>query len=73
MLSEGEGLSTNKSVQDNIFRLVKDHFSPEFVNRVDDLIMFNRLSREHMDGILDIRLKEVHSKLSLTCCLLRVI
>ena len=38
---------------------VRNHFSPEFVNRIDELILFNRLKREHMAGILEIRLREV--------------
>ena len=38
---------------------VREHFSPEFVNRIDELTLFNRLSRKNMDGILEIRLKEL--------------
>jgi hypothetical protein len=31
----------------------------EFLNRVDDMVVFNRLKREHMAPIVDIQLKEV--------------
>jgi ATP-dependent Clp protease ATP-binding subunit ClpA len=34
-------------------------FYPEFLNRVDDMVVFNRLKREHMAPIVDIQLKEV--------------
>ncbi len=35
---------------------VKAHFRPEFLNRLDEIVLFDRLSRENMDGIVDIQL-----------------
>jgi ATP-dependent Clp protease ATP-binding subunit ClpC len=38
---------------------VKRVFNPEFINRVDDIIIFHSLSREHISEIIDIQLKEL--------------
>ena len=35
---------------------VRAHFRPEFLNRLDEIVVFDRLSRENMDGIVDIQL-----------------
>mmetsp|Transcript_102487 Transcript_102487/g.142811 ORF Transcript_102487/g.142811 Transcript_102487/m.142811 type:complete len:128 (-) Transcript_102487:51-434(-) len=43
---------------------VQQNFPPEFINRLDEILMFNRLSRQHMDGIIDIQLKNVRSLLA---------
>ena len=42
---------------------VRAEFPPEFINRIDDLIVFDRLRREHMDGIVGIQLDEVRGLL----------
>jgi len=38
---------------------VRRHFAPEFINRIDDIIVFNRLKMEHMRPICDIQIKNV--------------
>ncbi len=38
---------------------LRQHFRPEFLNRVDDIIVFNSLSREHLMRIVDIQLETV--------------
>jgi len=47
-----------------VMERVRQRLSPEFINRLDDLVLFNRLSFEHMDSILDIQLKEVEQLLA---------
>eukprot|EP00126_Sphaerothecum_destruens_P005914 Sdes_comp19108_c0_seq1m9799 len=42
---------------------VKLHVAPEFVNRLDEIILFNRLSRQNMDEIVTVRLAEIESLL----------
>ncbi|MDE2775875.1 MAG: ATP-dependent chaperone ClpB [Chloroflexota bacterium] len=39
-----------------ILRELDRHFRPEFLNRLDDIIVFNRLSREHIISIVDLQL-----------------
>jgi ATP-dependent Clp protease ATP-binding subunit ClpA len=42
---------------------LKQHFKPEFLNRVDDIIIFNPLTREHINKIILIQLNEVGKRL----------
>lgn len=49
--------------RDAVLAALKHHFAPEFLNRIDETVVFNRLSRENLRGIVDIRLKEVEARL----------
>jgi ATP-dependent Clp protease ATP-binding subunit ClpC len=51
----------NKAV---IEKALKRTFSPEFLNRVDDVIIFNSLEKEHIFEIIDILMKSVMKRLS---------
>eukprot|EP00056_Hartaetosiga_gracilis_P008370 m.119396 g.119396 ORF g.119396 m.119396 type:complete len:239 (-) comp12907_c0_seq8:245-961(-) len=55
---------TYDAVSHIVDKKVREHFSPEFVNRIGDIVTFNRLSRADMDAILQIRLKEVALQLA---------
>ena len=39
---------------------LRQHFRPEFLNRIDDIIVFNALTRGHLDQIVDIQLASVN-------------
>jgi len=43
--------------------VVRRHFRPEFLNRIDEIILFKRLGREQMDSIVDIQLQRVEKLL----------
>jgi len=43
---------------------VRAHFRPEFLNRLDDMIVFDRLSRVDMDGIVEIQLARLEKRLA---------
>jgi ATP-dependent Clp protease ATP-binding subunit ClpC len=43
---------------------LKRTFSPEFLNRIDDVVIFNSLGREEIFRIIDITLKDLHKRLS---------
>ena len=43
-------------VRDEVMATVKGHFRPEFLNRLDEIILFHRLKREHMGAIVDIQI-----------------
>jgi ATP-dependent Clp protease ATP-binding subunit ClpC len=51
---------TNKAV---IEKALKRTFSPEFLNRIDDVVIFNSLSRDHIFQIIDILMKSVLKRL----------
>ena len=50
-------------VQADMMKIVRAAFRPEFLNRLDELLIFDRLSREVIAGIVDIQLKIVGSRL----------
>jgi ATP-dependent Clp protease ATP-binding subunit ClpB len=44
--------------------LVRAHFRPEFLNRVDEIILFHRLKREHMGRIVEIQIERLKKLLA---------
>jgi ATP-dependent Clp protease ATP-binding subunit ClpB len=50
-------------IEKEVFNEVKNHFKPEFLNRIDELIYFNPLSRESYKDIIKIQLNETKDKL----------
>ncbi|MBW9054415.1 ATP-dependent chaperone ClpB [Rhizobium mesosinicum] len=60
-LREGEDSET---VREQVMDVVRGHFRPEFLNRIDEIILFHRLKREEMGAIVDIQLKRLVSLLS---------
>ena len=66
----GMGFSTGNDVQSNYERMknkvtdeLKQHFRPEFLNRIDDIIVFHQLSEEEIVQIVDIMLTRVDGQL----------
>jgi ATP-dependent Clp protease ATP-binding subunit ClpB len=47
-----------------VMDVVGQHFRPEFINRVDDVVVFHPLSREHIRMIVDIQLGYLHERLA---------
>jgi ATP-dependent Clp protease ATP-binding subunit ClpB len=58
----GEDEDTDK-VRDLVMAEVRAHFRPEFLNRVDEIILFHRLKREHMGRIVDIQMRHLQKLL----------
>ena len=58
-----DGSDTAKAKQD-VMDAVRAHFRPEFLNRLDDMIVFDRLSRGDMDGIVKIQLARLEARLA---------
>ena len=46
-------------MKNNVLEEIKRFFKPEFLNRVDGTVVFHALSKEHMDRIVDLMLKDV--------------
>ena len=55
-LGEGESV---ESVEPQVMEIVRSHFRPEFLNRLDEIILFHRLGAEHMGPIVDIQVNRV--------------
>ena len=51
--------------KDQVMDAVRDHFRPEFLNRLDEIVIFDRLAREDMTGIVDIQLGLLEARLAL--------
>ena len=51
-------------VRDDVMSIVQAHFRPEFLNRLDDVVLFERLKRVHMAKIIDIQLARLVKLLS---------
>ncbi|MGP1397410.1 MAG: ATP-dependent chaperone ClpB [Inquilinaceae bacterium] len=49
---------------EQVLRAVRDHFRPEFLNRLDEMIVFDRLSRANMTAIVDIQLAHLRALLA---------
>ena len=50
--------------EEKVMATVRDHFKPEFLNRVDEIIVFHRLEREHIASIVDIQLGHLRDRLA---------
>lgn len=59
--SDGE---TTALVQAQVMRVVREHFRPEFLNRLDEVILFARLQKNDMARIVDIQLKRLRALLA---------
>jgi ATP-dependent Clp protease ATP-binding subunit ClpB len=59
-LKEGEDVD---KVRDEVMGVVKSSFRPEFLNRLDEIILFHRLKREMMTAIVDIQMKRLQKLL----------
>jgi ATP-dependent Clp protease ATP-binding subunit ClpB len=54
----GEGEDVEK-VEPQVMEIVRGHFRPEFLNRLDEIILFHRLGQDHMGPIVDLQVARV--------------
>ena len=54
----------SEEVRDDVMKAVRAAFRPEFINRLDEIILFHHLFREHMNGIVDIQLGSLTKRLA---------
>jgi ATP-dependent Clp protease ATP-binding subunit ClpC len=53
----------DRQLRDNIQRDLKQTFRPEFLNRVDEIIIFHSLTQEHVRQIVDLQMREISDRL----------
>ncbi len=63
IMQMNENEESEGSIRDQIDELLHQHFKPEFLNRVDETILFHSLSKEDMAGIIEIQLKRLQDRL----------
>lgn len=56
--------SEHKDMKNNVMEEIKRMFKPEFLNRIDDIIVFRALSKEDVKGIVALMLKELKNRLA---------
>ncbi|MBP8718787.1 MAG: AAA family ATPase, partial [Candidatus Atribacteria bacterium] len=56
-------LANKEEVNKQVYQVLREHFKPEFLNRVDEIIIFNRLEKEHIIQIVDIQLEILRKRL----------
>ena len=49
--------------KEEVFGELRRSFSPEFLNRIDEIVIFHQLDKEHLNSILDILLRELNGRL----------
>ncbi len=64
LIQELAGEHNYEAMKASVMEIVSQHFRPEFINRVDDVVVFHPLSQEHIRAIVDIQLGYLHERLA---------
>ena len=51
-------------MKERVFNAMKNHFKPEFLNRIDDNVIFNSLSKENLRGIVTLEVQKLEKRLA---------
>ncbi|MBM3508052.1 MAG: ATP-dependent chaperone ClpB [Alphaproteobacteria bacterium] len=63
LASQAEGQDST-AVRPQVMEIVRAHFRPEFLNRIDEILLLHRLTRADMTGIVDIQLGRLQKRLA---------
>jgi ATP-dependent Clp protease ATP-binding subunit ClpB len=63
LLENSEGGGIDEHIRDRVMRELKSKFKPEFLNRLDDIILFKPLETKEIKGIVDIFLEDIQNRL----------
>ena len=64
LIQEMAGEENYEAMKASLMDEVGSHFRPEFINRIDDVVVFHPLGREHIRKIVDIQLSYLHARLA---------
>jgi len=64
LIQEMAGEDNYEAMKHAVMQVVGDHFRPEFINRIDDLVVFHPLGRDHIRKIVDIQLGDLLERLA---------
>ncbi len=53
----------DRDIKTDVLQVLRDHFKPEFLNRIDDIVVFEQLSRDEIAKIIDIQLEKLRKNL----------
>jgi ATP-dependent Clp protease ATP-binding subunit ClpC len=68
--AEGSAKESNDHMKATIDESIKRLFNPEFINRIDDFIIFNKLQKVDIHKIIDIQLEDLRKRLKVTSMML---
>jgi ATP-dependent Clp protease ATP-binding subunit ClpB len=57
------GAPIDEGTRRQVMEALREHFRPEFLNRIDEIIFFHPLSREHLKAIIDIQIRSLVRRL----------
>jgi len=63
VIQELQGEANYSRMKDAVMQVVSQHFRPEFINRVDEIVVFHSLGREQIRAIVDIQLGRLRQRL----------
>src|SRR5262249_38675770 len=63
-MERAQGGELPESVKDGVMDSLRLHFRPEFINRVDEIVLFEGLRREHIRDIVDIQIERMRKLLA---------
>jgi ATP-dependent Clp protease ATP-binding subunit ClpB len=63
-IQELAGAANYERMKAEVMEIVGQHFRPEFINRIDDVVVFHPLESEHIRKIVDIQLAYLHRRLA---------
>jgi ATP-dependent Clp protease ATP-binding subunit ClpB len=52
-----------KQVREAVMQVLREHFKPEFLNRIDDIVVFHSLTREQISQIIEVQLERLRANL----------
>ncbi len=64
LLAENIDTRETTSINEKVINEVKNSFKPEFLNRIDEIVLFDRLSRDDIDKIINIQIDSLKQRLS---------
>lgn len=62
--ASAENPLADRDIRANVLQVLRDHFKPEFLNRIDDIVVFHQLGKEEIASIIDIQLGKLKSMLA---------
>ena len=76
LIQQQKKLSRDEQTKSILQKALQKTFAPEFLNRIDDVIMFNSLGKEEINKIIDLELKGLYDRVKslgyqlkiATCC-----
>src|SRR5687767_3422862 len=61
--SATENPLADRDIRKDVLQVLRDHFKPEFLNRIDDIVVFKQLGREQIAMIIDVQLEKLRKTL----------